>query len=78
MPRFRCSRPISAPPTTDVREGDLEALPFADASCEGVAVVSSSFDAADMPAAMHELAWVVRPASRVVITAWGRQSGARC
>lgn len=55
----------------DVREGDLEALPFADASFDAVVAVNSVFYAADMAAAMRELARVARRGGRVVVTAWG-------
>lgn len=58
-------------PGADVREGDLEALPFADASFDAVVAVNSVFYAADMAAAMRELVRVARPGGRVVITAWG-------
>jgi SAM-dependent methyltransferase len=58
-------------PAADVREGDLEALPFADASFDVVTAVNSVFYAADMAAAMRELGRVVRPGGRVVVTAWG-------
>src|SRR5919107_22458 len=58
-------------PEADVREGDLEALPFADAAFDAVVAVNSVFYAADMAAAMRELARVVRPGGRVVVTAWG-------
>jgi SAM-dependent methyltransferase len=58
-------------PAADVREGDLEALPFADASFDAVTAVNSIFYAADMAAAMRELSRVVRPGGRVVVTAWG-------
>ena len=58
-------------PSADVREGDLEALPFADATFDAVTAVNSIFYAADMTAAARELARVVRPEGRVVITAWG-------
>ena len=58
-------------PQADVREGDLEALPFAAASFDAVAAVNSVFYAADMGAAMSELARVVQPGGRVVVTAWG-------
>jgi SAM-dependent methyltransferase len=53
------------------REGDLEALPYPDASFDTVVAVNSVFYAADMDAAMRELARVVRPGGRVVVTAWG-------
>jgi SAM-dependent methyltransferase len=58
-------------PAADVREGDLEALPFADASFDAVTAVNSVFYAANMAAAMRELVRVVRPGGRVVVTAWG-------
>ena len=58
-------------PSADVREGDLEALPFDDASFDAVTAINSIFYAADMSTAMRELARVVRPGGRVVITAWG-------
>ncbi len=58
-------------PDADVREGDLEALPYPDASFDAVVAVNSVFYAADMAAAMRELARVVRPGGRVVVTAWG-------
>ena len=58
-------------PEADVREGDLEALPFADASFDAVTAVNSVFYAADMGAAMSELARVVPPGGRVVVTTWG-------
>ena len=58
-------------PTADVREGDLEALPFADAAFDAVTAVNSVFYAADMAAAMRELTRVVRPGGRVVVPAWG-------
>lgn len=58
-------------PAADVREGDLEALPFADASFDAVAAVNSLFYAEDMAAATRELVRVVRPGGRVIVTAWG-------
>ena len=58
-------------PSADVRESDLEALPFGDASFDAVTAINSIFYAADMSAAMRELARVVRPGGRVVVTAWG-------
>jgi SAM-dependent methyltransferase len=58
-------------PAADVREGDLEALPFADSSFDAVTAVNSVFYAADMAAATRELVRVTRPGGRVVVTAWG-------
>lgn len=58
-------------PTADIREGDLETLPFADSSFDAVTAVNSVFYSADMAAAMRELARVLRPGGRVVVTAWG-------
>jgi len=58
-------------PGGEVREGDLEALPFADSSFDAATAVNSIFYAEDMAAAMRELARVVRPGGRVVVTAWG-------
>ena len=55
----------------DLREGELEQLPFADASFDVVTAVNSVFYASDIAAAMAELARVVRPGGRVVVTAWG-------
>jgi SAM-dependent methyltransferase len=63
-------------PAADIRQGDLEALPFADSSFDAVTAVNSVFYAADMAAAMRELVRVVRPGGRVVVTAWGPP--ARC
>lgn len=58
-------------PDADIREGDLEELPFTDESFDAVAAVNSLFYAADMTAAAGELARVARPGGRVVATAWG-------
>lgn len=63
-------------PAADVREADLETLPFADASFDSVTAVNSVFYAEDMAAAMRELFRVVRPGGRVIVTAWG--SPERC
>jgi SAM-dependent methyltransferase len=63
-------------PGADVREGDLEALPFPDAAFDAVVAVNSVIYAADLAGAMRELARVVRPGGRVVVTDWGPP--ARC
>jgi SAM-dependent methyltransferase len=58
-------------PAADVREGDLEALPFADSTFDAVTAVNSLFYAADMDNAMREVVRVLKPGGRVVVTAWG-------
>lgn len=58
-------------PAADVREGDLEALPFADASFDAVTAVNSLFYSEDMGAALRELVRVVGHGGRVIVTAWG-------
>jgi SAM-dependent methyltransferase len=58
-------------PGADIREGDLEALPFVDASFDAITAVNSVFYAADTAAAASELARVAQPGARVVATAWG-------
>ncbi len=58
-------------PDADVREVDLDTLPFADASFDVALAVQSVFYAADMARAMGELARMVRPGGRVVATGWG-------
>jgi SAM-dependent methyltransferase len=59
-------------PDADVREADLEELPYADNSFDAVAVVNSLFYAADPTAALSELVRVTRPGGRIVVTSWGR------
>lgn len=58
-------------PGVDLREGDLESLPFADAAFDAVTAVNSIFYAADLSSAMRELSRVARQGGRVVVTAWG-------
>jgi SAM-dependent methyltransferase len=58
-------------PAADLREGDLEALPFGDASFDAVTAVNCVFYAADVAKAMRELVRVLRPGGRLVVTAWG-------
>jgi SAM-dependent methyltransferase len=58
-------------PRANVREGDLEALPFVDASFDAVVAVNSLFFADDMGVALREIIRVVRPGGRVVVTVWG-------
>jgi len=63
-------------PGADVREGDLEALPYADGAFDAVVAVNSVIFAADPAAALRELARVTRPSGLVVVTDWGPH--ARC
>jgi SAM-dependent methyltransferase len=58
-------------PDAEIREGDLEALPFDDGTFDAVIAVNSVFYAADLERAVRELARVARPGGRVVVTAWG-------
>lgn len=58
-------------PSADIRQGDLEALPFDEASFDAVIAVNSVFYATDIGNAIRELKRVVRPGGRVVITVWG-------
>jgi SAM-dependent methyltransferase len=58
-------------PACDIREANLEVLPFDDASFDAVVAVNSLFFANDMDAALRELVRVLRPNGRVVVTCWG-------
>ena len=59
-------------PGADVRVGDMEHLPYADASFDAVCGFNSFFFADDMTAALHEAARVAKPGAAVVIQVWGR------
>jgi SAM-dependent methyltransferase len=59
-------------PNADIREADLEDLPFDDSSFDAVVAINSVFYAASPPAALRELVRVVRPGGRVVVTSWGQ------
>jgi SAM-dependent methyltransferase len=58
-------------PSCDVRLADLEALPFESSTFDAVLAVNSLFFARDLEAAMREVARVLDPAGRVVVTCWG-------
>ena len=58
-------------PECDVREGNLEALPYDDETFDAVIAVNSIFYASNMEAAMHQLTRVTRSGGRIVVTTWG-------
>lgn len=57
------------------REGDAEALPFADASFDVVLSTCGHMFAPDQPKVAAELARVTRPGGRVVFLAWTPEGG---
>ena len=59
----------------DFREGDAEALPFADASFDVVLSTCGHMFAPDQPKVAAELARVTRPRGRVVFLAWTPEGG---
>jgi SAM-dependent methyltransferase len=59
-------------PAADVRTGDMEHLPYPDASFDAVCGFNSFFFADDMTAALREAARVARAGAAVVIQVWGR------
>ncbi|MEZ5659403.1 MAG: class I SAM-dependent methyltransferase [Burkholderiaceae bacterium] len=62
-------------PKGDLRHGDLESLPFADASFDLVTGFNSFQYAGNPVVALSEAARVVRPAGQVVIATWGAPDG---
>ena len=59
-------------PSADVRVGDAEALPYADASFDLVAGFNVFFFASDLVAALREAGRVARAGAPVVAGVWGR------
>jgi ubiquinone/menaquinone biosynthesis C-methylase UbiE len=59
----------------DFREGDAEALPFADASFDVVLSTCGHMFAPDQPKVASELARVTRPGGRAVFLAWTPEGG---
>jgi SAM-dependent methyltransferase len=58
-------------PGADLREGDLEALPFSDGSFDAVTAFNSMQYASDPTAALREVRRVAVPGAPVAITTWG-------
>ncbi|HEY7003133.1 MAG TPA: class I SAM-dependent methyltransferase [Gaiellaceae bacterium] len=58
-------------PEADLRIGDMEALPWADATFDVVAGFNSFFFADDMVGALREAGRVAKPGAPVVIQVWG-------
>lgn len=62
-------------PGADLRHGDLEALPFDDASVDAVTGFNAFQYAADPVAALAEARRIVRPGGTVVVMTWGSPEG---
>ena len=58
-------------PEADLREGELEALPYADDSFDAVTAFNSVQYASDPTAALREISGSPGPGARVAITTWG-------
>lgn len=58
-------------PDADLRQGDMEALPYSDDTFDLVTGFTSFFFANDIVAALSEAARVAKPGAAVVITVWG-------
>jgi SAM-dependent methyltransferase len=58
-------------PTAIFHEADLESLPFGESEFDAIIAVNSVLYATDIAQAMKELARVIRPGGRIVITNWG-------
>ena len=58
-------------PSTDLRVGDMEALPYEDDSFDLVTGFNSFFFATDIVAALREARRVAKPGAPVVIQVWG-------
>jgi SAM-dependent methyltransferase len=59
-------------PGADLRQGDLEALPYADDSFDAVTAFNSVQYTSDPTSALREIRRVAKPGARVAITTWGR------
>jgi SAM-dependent methyltransferase len=58
-------------PDADLREGDLESLPYADASFEAVTAFNAVQYASDPTAALREIKRVAASGAPVAVTTWG-------
>jgi SAM-dependent methyltransferase len=63
-------------PEADLRVGEMQSLPYEDASFDLVTGFNAFFFAADMTAALREASRVAKPGAPVVIQVWGRSD--RC
>jgi SAM-dependent methyltransferase len=59
-------------PEADLREGDMQCLPYDDDRFDVVAGFNSFFFAADIVAALREAKRVAKPGAPVVVQVWGR------
>jgi SAM-dependent methyltransferase len=59
-------------PGADLRRGDMQFLPYEDATFDVVSGFNSFFFAADMVAALREAGRVAKPGGTVLIQVWGR------
>jgi SAM-dependent methyltransferase len=59
-------------PEAEVRTGDMQFLPYEDASFDLVCGFNTFFFAADMVAALREAARVAKPDAQVLVQVWGR------
>jgi SAM-dependent methyltransferase len=59
-------------PEADLRQGDMQLLPFEDDAFDVVSGFNSFFFAADMGAALREAGRVAKPGGTVLVQVWGR------
>jgi len=59
-------------PEAELRQGDMQSLPYADDSFDMVAGFNAFFFADDIVAALREAGRVAKPGAPVVIQVWGR------
>jgi SAM-dependent methyltransferase len=58
-------------PEADLRQGDLESLPYADAAFDAVTAFNSVQYAGNPTAALREIGRVAKAGARVAVTTWG-------